>query len=48
MSNDTNRSEHIAGKLRDEILAGVYGPGDRLPPERELATKLGVTRGYFR
>ncbi len=48
MSNDTNRSEHIAGKLRDEILAGVYGPGDRLPPERELATKLGVNRSSVR
>ncbi len=48
MSNDTNRSEHIARKLRDEILAGVYRPGDRLPPERELATKLGVNRGSVR
>ncbi len=37
MSSDTNRSDDIAHKLRDEILAGVYQPGDRLPPERELA-----------
>ncbi len=48
MSNDTNRSEHIARKLRDEILASVYRPGDRLPPERELAVKLGVNRGSVR
>ena len=48
MSNDVNRSEHIAQKLRDEILGGVYRPGDRLPPERELATQLGVNRGSVR
>jgi len=48
MSGDTNRSDEIANKLRDEILAGVHRPGDRLPPERELATKLGVNRGSVR
>lgn len=48
MSSDTNRSDDIAHKLRDEILAGVYRPGDRLPPERELATTLGANRGSVR
>jgi DNA-binding FadR family transcriptional regulator len=30
--------------LRSAILAGELGPGSRLPPERELATTLGVSR----
>ena len=48
MSTATNQSERIARKLRDDILGGVYRPGDRLPPERELATRLGVNRGSVR
>src|SRR5262245_25737720 len=30
--------------LRTAILAGDLAPGERLPPERELATTLGVSR----
>lgn len=35
---------HIEG----EILAGRYVDGTRLPPERELAAQLGVSRGAVR
>jgi GntR family transcriptional repressor for pyruvate dehydrogenase complex len=31
-----------------EIEAGRLGPGDRLPPERELARKMGVSRPSLR
>jgi GntR family transcriptional regulator len=34
----------IARKLTDAILAGDLVPGSRLPPERELASSLGVSR----
>ena len=34
-------AEHI---LRRAILRGELAPGERLPPERELATQLGVSR----
>jgi GntR family transcriptional repressor for pyruvate dehydrogenase complex len=37
-----------AGQIRDWLLAGDYVPGERLPPERELAQRLGVSRGTVR
>ena len=36
-------SERVTRRLRDEILDGVRGPGDRLV-ERDLAAELGVSR----
>jgi len=41
-------SDRIAADLRDDILAGRYKPGQRLPPERDLATRLSVNRGSVR
>jgi GntR family transcriptional repressor for pyruvate dehydrogenase complex len=43
-----NRTQAIAGMLRDEILRGDYQPGERLPAERDLASRLGVNRGSVR
>ena len=34
--------------VRREIEAGRLGPGDRLPPERELAQKMGISRPTLR
>lgn len=34
----------MADYIRDRIHADDYGPGDRLPPQRELAESLGVSR----
>jgi GntR family transcriptional regulator, transcriptional repressor for pyruvate dehydrogenase complex len=34
----------VARDIRDRIHAGEYAPGDRLPPQRELADLLGVSR----
>jgi GntR family transcriptional repressor for pyruvate dehydrogenase complex len=34
--------------LRELIVRGEYRPGDRLPPERELAERLGVQRSVVR
>lgn len=42
------RSDAIAADLRDAILRGEWTAGDRLPPERELATQLGVGRSTVR
>ncbi len=35
-------------KIREMIAEGELGPGDRLPPEPELAEELGVSRGSLR
>ena len=42
------RGETVVEKLRREILLGRYQPGARLPPERELALKLGTNRNTLR
>src|SRR5947209_11974896 len=38
----------IESWLDDAVAAGRLGPGDRLPPERELAERLGVSRMTLR
>jgi GntR family transcriptional repressor for pyruvate dehydrogenase complex len=38
----------VIGFVRDRIARGEVRPGDRLPPERELATRLGVSRPTVR
>lgn len=37
-------TQGVAEHLRNMIHRGEVGPGDRLPPERELAEQLGVAR----
>lgn len=47
--SDSRRLYHqIADQLRDLIRQGRYGVGSRLPPERELAIQLGVSRPSVR
>jgi DNA-binding FadR family transcriptional regulator len=41
-------SDEVAQRLQRRILAGEYPPGQRLPPERELAQELGVNRSSLR
>ncbi len=41
-------SGRIKAKLEEAILNREYGPGDRLPAERELQDKEGVGRGTVR
>jgi GntR family transcriptional regulator, transcriptional repressor for pyruvate dehydrogenase complex len=38
----------IADQIRALIRSGEYGPGARLPPERDLAKQLGVSRPSVR
>ncbi len=38
----------IGDQLREGILKGELAPGDRLPPERELAARFGTNRNTLR
>ena len=40
--------EDIVGQVQALIRDGVLKPGDRLPPERELAERFGVSRSSLR
>jgi len=42
------RYEPVAEQIQRLIASGALGPGDRLPPERELAAKFGVGRSSLR
>jgi GntR family transcriptional repressor for pyruvate dehydrogenase complex len=48
MTTAQNITESIAARLRNEILEGTYKAGERLPAERDLASRLGVNRGSVR
>jgi GntR family transcriptional regulator, transcriptional repressor for pyruvate dehydrogenase complex len=41
-------SARIHARLRGEILAGAYAPGDALPSERRLSEELGASRHAVR
>jgi GntR family transcriptional regulator, transcriptional repressor for pyruvate dehydrogenase complex len=41
-------STEIANQLLRQLLSGSVKPGERLPPERQLATMLGVGRATVR
>ncbi len=43
----TERAEAIA-TVRTFLYAGEYSPGDRIPPERELIGRLGMSRTQLR
>src|SRR5688572_31856673 len=40
--------EETVGRLGTAIRLGVLAPGTRLPPERELAEQLGISRSTLR
>jgi GntR family transcriptional regulator, transcriptional repressor for pyruvate dehydrogenase complex len=40
--------EEICQRIREQLALGVLKPGDKLPPERDLAQQLGVSRNVLR
>lgn len=44
----SSKSQEISNQLRDEILRGQYRAGERLPSERELATRFESNRSSVR
>ncbi|GAA5062610.1 FadR/GntR family transcriptional regulator [Thermocatellispora tengchongensis] len=43
-----NAFEETVERLLQAIKLGVVGPGEKLPPERELAVRLGISRVTLR
>ncbi len=41
-------TDQAIGKIKAMILAGELRPGDRLPPEKELSDRLGLSRSSLR
>src|SRR5437762_13466371 len=41
-------TEGAIDKIRERIVSGAWGPGDRLPKESELAAELGISRNSLR
>ena len=41
-------SSSVRVQIEKLILRGILRPGDRLPPERELAERFGVSRPSLR
>src|SRR5436305_6299252 len=41
-------TEGAIDKIRERIVSGAWGPGDRLPKESELAAELGLSRNSVR
>jgi len=46
--SDAAAAELVVNVLRGQIEKGLLKPGDRLPPERELAQRIGVSRPSVR
>ena len=44
----TRLSTEVIDQISQSILKGDYKPGHKLPPEREIATQLGVSRTVVR
>jgi GntR family transcriptional regulator, transcriptional repressor for pyruvate dehydrogenase complex len=42
------QSDTIVSHIKNLIVQGILKPGDRIPPERDLASELGLGRGTIR
>jgi GntR family transcriptional repressor for pyruvate dehydrogenase complex len=45
---DTQRTTHVVNHIRAKIEDGTLQPGDRIPPEREFAKMLKISRASLR
>ena len=45
---DEGGAAAVIAFVRQQLVSGALNPGDRLPSERELAVRLGVSRPILR
>lgn len=45
IKDSKNLKANFVEMIKSKILSGELKPGDKLPPERELAAKVGISRG---
>jgi GntR family transcriptional regulator, transcriptional repressor for pyruvate dehydrogenase complex len=45
---DTHRTMHVVNHIRSMIEKGTLKPGDKIPPEREFAQSLKISRASLR
>jgi len=45
---DTDRTRQVVNHIRALLEKGALQPGDRIPPERELARTLKISRASLR
>ena len=48
MTNTKRLYQQIGQKLKDKIAAGDFKVGEKLPPEREIAEQMEVSRSVIR
>jgi GntR family transcriptional repressor for pyruvate dehydrogenase complex len=48
LARDSTLAARVTGQIENLIVTGHLQPGDRLPPERELARQFGVSRTVVR
>jgi GntR family transcriptional repressor for pyruvate dehydrogenase complex len=46
--SDTHRAMHVVNHIRSLVEKGTLRPGDKIPPEREFARSLKVSRASLR
>jgi len=45
--DNVSLKENVIRELENKILSGELQPGDRLPPEREIAAAMGISRSLI-
>lgn len=48
ISGRKSRTDDAIERIQQLIVSGEWGPGDRVPPEAELAAQLGLSRSSLR
>ncbi len=48
INRSSSLSDEVADRLKESIINNIYGPGDALPNENQMASQFGVSRVVIR